>query len=660
MRDERVEKLLRELDLHRYSENFDQQEVTYEDLSLLNEDDLVQLGVMTLGPRRRLLQALGKDVEAMRPVPKLGVVDHQGAPAEQTYRTGTAPSARVSNAFERVDNDKDGLIDVDEFITAVLNMLPMASAEAAASTFSAFDEDGSGQLDLEEFIVAYNMVRQDLARPKSIPPVPEDLTPNLTTGKYFVGKKGAGRFRTVAAAASDDEKPMGSMTCDLFEDGLFVYQYEACHDDMPDGVEVLNFFLEDLFGKRDLEEAAPIPAATGVAGRAKAPPSARSNAGSGSGISGAAGSASGEASTRAGSVAASKAGSRPAGSAAGSAAASRAGSAAGSAGGSRVGSVAGSVVASEQQSRPASNTSTKSKNSQQYVETKCARPASNPATPEPAPYQHHIDGSIAASAHSSRAVSKASTRGQVVSPSGSRAASKASVRAPGAPRVSVGFKMKQIEKILHQGRIRSMAQLRSKSKRELDELGLALGPRAKISAAVESWRPPKYNDESFVMRGRWQAKEVGPVVQVRFRGEEEELAAYDNVRVPSQADFTLDASFLPSGSCRALNGNMPTANGLQRAFLSYLTDPREEEEVGWVRVKKETITNMIGSRLSALASDADWLLGEYAVQSNELVKSGGCYVDGPQVKRSQDKMQQLKSTIDQCVAVFEDYYGSVR
>ena len=79
-----------------------------------------------------------------------------------------------------------------------------------------------------------------------------------------------------------------------------------------------------------------------------------------------------------------------------------------------------------------------------------------------------------------------------------------------------------------------------------------------------------------------------------------------------------------------------------------------------VRVKKETITNMIGSRLSALAKDADWLMGEYAVQSNELVKSGGCYVDGPQVKRSQDKMTQLKSTIDQCVAVFEDYYGSVR
>ena len=51
------------------------------------------------------------------------------------------------------------------------------------------------------------------------------------------------------------------------------------------------------------------------------------------------------------------------------------------------------------------------------------------------------------------------------------------------PRVTVGFKMKQIEQLLHKGRIRSMAQLRSKSKRELDELGLALGPRAKISGA---------------------------------------------------------------------------------------------------------------------------------------------------------------------------------
>jgi len=408
----------------------------------------------------------------------------------------------------------------------------------------------------------------------------------------------------------------------MFEDGLFVYQYEASHDDMPDGVEVLNFFLEDLFGKRDLEEAPPIPSPIGAAGRTTAPSKITSP----------------KASSRAGSAAASPAGT----------------------------------------SRPASNTSTKSKTSLRYVETKVSRPAASPASPEPADYQGVIDGSIAASASPSRAGSNPASviPSRAGSNAGSRAgstksartppprqaqsASSPSIRAPGAPRVTVGFKMKQIEQLLHKGHIRSMAQLRSKSKRELDELGLALGPRAKISGAVETWKPPKYNDESFVMRGRWQAKEVGKLVQVRFIGQEEELAAYDNVRVPSKADFTLDASFLPSGSCRALNGNMPIANGLQRAFLSYLTDPREEEEVGWVRVKKETITNMIGSRLSALAKDADWLMGEYAVQSNELVKSGGCYVDGPQVKRSQDKMTQLKSTIDQCVAVFEDYYGSVR
>ena len=46
-----------------------------------------------------------------------------------------------------------------------------------------------GLFVVSEFIVAYNMVRQDLARPKSVPPTPIDMTPNMTNGKYFVGKK---------------------------------------------------------------------------------------------------------------------------------------------------------------------------------------------------------------------------------------------------------------------------------------------------------------------------------------------------------------------------------------------------------------------------------------------------------------------------------------
>ena len=50
---------------------------------------------------RLQLQALGKDVEATRPVPKLGVVEHDGAPGEQTYRSGTAPSARVRYFIQR-------------------------------------------------------------------------------------------------------------------------------------------------------------------------------------------------------------------------------------------------------------------------------------------------------------------------------------------------------------------------------------------------------------------------------------------------------------------------------------------------------------------------------------------------------------------------------
>ena len=122
---------------------------------------------------------------------------------------------------------------------------------------------------VSEFIVAYNMVRQDLARPKSVPPTPIDMTPNMTNGKYFVGKKvptrfylcrslllsncclinlllpfifcnnvkhfegemlqGGGRYRTVEVASEQEGAPSGRITCDMFEDGLFVYQYEASH-----------------------------------------------------------------------------------------------------------------------------------------------------------------------------------------------------------------------------------------------------------------------------------------------------------------------------------------------------------------------------------------------------------------------------------------------
>jgi len=347
--------------------------------------------------------------------------------------------------------------------------------EAAGLTFSAYDTDGSGQLDIEEFIVAYNMVRQDFSRPRSAPPPKTDLTPNLTKGKYFVGSKGGGRYATVKSREGEKEM-MGSIVCDLFDDGSFVYSYECSHDDMPDGEDVLGYFLDGLFGS----------------------------------------------------------------------------------------------------SAEGANT-----------------------------------------------------------------------------------KLHDIQEKLKTAGIKSVAALRSKSKRDLDAIGLPIGPRAKISGSIDNWRPPKYNDDSFVLRGRWQAKDCGPVVQVRFIGYEEELAAYENVCVPSDADFTLDASFVPSGACRAMNGNMPSPAGLRRAFLTFTTDPREEEEVGWVRCKKETISNLCGSKLLQLTSDAEWLIKEYQQQTEELLESGGCYVDHHQVGRARDKFTHLKSTIDQCLAVFEDYYGSI-
>eukprot|EP00656_Telonema_subtile_P008701 TRINITY_DN14063_c0_g1_i4.p1 TRINITY_DN14063_c0_g1~~TRINITY_DN14063_c0_g1_i4.p1 ORF type:complete len:325 (-),score=89.15 TRINITY_DN14063_c0_g1_i4:201-1175(-) len=317
------------------------------------------------------------------------------------------------------------------------------------------------------------MVRQDAEQ--SRPGAPEqDTQPNQTQGKSFVGKKGGGRYATVAPR--DGEASLdGSIVCDIFDDGSFVYKYEADHEDMPDGEEVLDYFIESLFG------------------------SLQQNAN----------------------------------------------------------------------------------------------------------------------------------------------------------------KVEEIKGMLTQGGIYSMAELKSKKKRDLDNLGIPIGPRAKITGARKEWRPPKYNDESFIIRGRWQARDVGPVVHVRFVGEEEEYGAYDNVKMPCKIDFSLDTSFVPAGACRAMNGNMPGPAGLRRAFLTYVCDPREEEEVGWVKCKKETITNLCGDKLVDLARDANWLLTEYRVQSKELVESGGCYVDQQQVKRASDKFTLLKTTVDQCMAVFEDYYGIV-
>lgn len=193
----------------------------------------------------------------------------------------------------------------------------------------------------------------------------EDLTPNLTKGKYFVGSKGGGRYATVK---SRDGQPdaMGSIVCDLFEDGSFVYMYECNHgvlhqliavgrgvltmcaytDDMPDGEDVLGYFLDGLFG-------------------------------------------------------------------------------------------------------------------------------STSKVPQNGLFMVVDDVDQGANT-----------------------------------------KLHEIQELLRAAGIASVADLRKKSKRELDAIGLPIGPRAKISNSIEGWRPPKYNDDSFVLRGRWQAKDCGPVVQV--------------------------------------------------------------------------------------------------------------------------------------------------
>jgi len=475
--DQRVVRILDDLGLERYMDNFEEQEVSYEDLTLLNESDLVQLGIMTIGPRRRMLEMC----QHTKSEPTMGKLEFPPASAH-SQREGSIddgsdyrayPSVRVEAEFKAVDTDNDGLINLLEVMQAVHALSPEILEDNIRTTFAAYDNDGSGMLDLQEFRIAYNMLRQDQFSPRPGKSLPEDKTPNLCAGKYFVGRKGGGRYCTVAGR-DEDVPGAGSIQLDMFDDGSFVYHFEANHDDMPDGQEVLTYFLESLFG------------------------SLHQNAN----------------------------------------------------------------------------------------------------------------------------------------------------------------KVSEMQELLSSGGINSMSQLCSKSKNELDQLGIPIGSRAKITASRKVWRPPRYNDESFIVRGRWQARELAGVCQVRFIANEEELTAYDGVKMPCNHDFTLDAGFVPSGACRGLNGNMPAPGGLMRSFLVYTTDPREEEEVGWVKCKKETISHLCGARMSKLCKEASWLVDEYKVQSKELLQSGGCYVDQTQVKRCHDKFSTMKTTLDQCLAVFEDYYGA--
>lgn len=58
-----------------------------------------------------------------------------------------------------------------------------------------------------------------------------------------------------------------------------------------------------------------------------------------------------------------------------------------------------------------------------------------------------------------------------------------------------------------------------------------------------------------------------------------------------------------------------------------------------------------------MAVNAEWVLREYHTSTQPLLEEGGCYVGQEAVQRSADKLQSLKSAVDQALATFEDYYG---
>jgi len=218
----------------------------------------------------------------------------------------------------------------------------------------------------------------------------------------------------------------------------------------------------------------------------------------------------------------------------------------------------------------------------------------------------------------------------------------------------------RIEAQLKAGGVTSLARLKELDKRGLDEMGVPVGPRAKLVEMCKDWKPPNYQDASFKLTGRWSAKPHGPTVKISFHASSESLAAYENVEVPSDAVFTLDGAFLATGACRGLNGNAPGPEAMARVYLAYITDPIEEAEVEWVRGQKRLIKEILGDRLAEMSKGADWVLAEYQAKTMPLLRDGSVYVSASAVQKSEEKMIQLKSMCDQTLAAFEEYYGNVR
>ena len=206
--------------------------------------------------------------------------------------------------------------------------------------------------------------------------------------------------------------------------------------------------------------------------------------------------------------------------------------------------------------------------------------------------------------------------------------------------------------------IHTMKQIRATTKRELDELGIGVGPRAMLVDRSKEWTPPNWDDTSFALKGKWSAEQNGAVVSITFSAETETMAAYDNVEVPSSTTFSLDGAFMASGQCRGLNGNCPGPVEPQRAFLAYQTDMLEEAEVSHVRQRKELMREMLGGKLHEMSVLSEWVLSEYRDKKAPLLQEGWCYASIEAVQRSEDKLVALKSCVDQALATFEDYYGA--
>ena len=141
------------------------------DLPLLNEDDLIQLGVIPLGPRRRILDAITTYTPGQTIKPTAEVNAASARASRRASKSSIKDSKRPNRLatpdmtnrealltmFKKVETSLNGKIDAAEFVAACQELDPTITLQQSADAFTAFDTNSSGELEFE--VTAYVLYR---------------------------------------------------------------------------------------------------------------------------------------------------------------------------------------------------------------------------------------------------------------------------------------------------------------------------------------------------------------------------------------------------------------------------------------------------------------------------------------------------------------------